>query len=247
MRARPIRAPLERIAARTFRGIACAFALAAFLAAPAATQAADESGRFAVKGAGAVPCSLYTEARTRRLTDRLATFEGWLHGYTTGYNRFEAQTFDVVAWQGNSLLLAALDRYCKENPQQRFETAVAGLMNGLKPDRIVAQSESVVIKSGDTTMTLYKEVVVRIQKALTQRKLFAGKADGRYADDTKRAMEAFQKSQNLPTTGLPDRQTMFALFQPQPASSPSRTEPPAKPPAKPAPARPATPQRSSAP
>jgi hypothetical protein len=217
------------------------------MGAPAVTQAADASGRFAVKGAGAVPCSLYTEARTRRLADRLATFEGWLHGYTTGYNRFEGQTFDMVPWQGNALLLAALENYCKENPDQRFETAVAGLMNGLKPDRIVAQSDSVVIKSGDTTMSLYKEVVVRIQKALAQRKLFAGKVDGRYADDTKRAMEAFQKSQNLTATGIPDRQTMFALFQPQSASTPSRTETPAKPPAKPAPARPAAPQRSSAP
>jgi len=106
-----------------------------------------------------------------------------------------------------------------------------------------------VIKSGDTTITLYKEVVVRMQNALTQRKLFSGKADGRFVDDTKKSLEAFQKAQNLPATGLPDSRTLLALFQPAKTDAPAKTDTPAKPTApKPAaPAKPAAPQRSSSP
>jgi len=210
-----------------------AIAIALFAAAGQA-HAADPEGKFAIKGAGAMPCSAYVEARSRRLIDRLVTFEGWLHGYLTAYNRLEPQTFDIVAWQGNGLLTAALEAYCKQHTDQRFEIAVSGLINTLRPDRLTAQSEMVRISSGDTTLNIYHAVVVRIQEALAKRKLYSGKADGRYSDDMRRSVEAFQKGEKLPVTGLPDSRTLLALLPPStpPASdapSPSGSK---KPPAK---------------
>jgi hypothetical protein len=202
-------------------------------------QAADSDSKFAIKGAGAVPCSAYVEARTRRLLDRLGAFEGWLHGYLSAYNRSEAQTYDIVAWQGNAFLLGVLENYCKQNPDHRFELAVSGLINALRPDRITAQSDMVQITTGDASRTIYKEVVLRLQKALTQKKMFSGKADGRFGEDTKKGIEAFQKSQNIPVTGFPDQRTLLALLPSSapPAATPAKpaapaTQAPAKPPAR---------------
>jgi peptidoglycan hydrolase-like protein with peptidoglycan-binding domain len=161
------------------------------------------------------------------LTDRLTAFEGWVHGYLTAHNRLDQGTFDAVSWQGNNLLMGALEAYCKQNADQRFEIAVAGLINTLRPDRITEQSDMVQIKSGDRTILVYREVVVRLQKALVQRKLYTGKPDGRFGEDTRRAVEAFQKSQNLETTGLPDQRTLLALLPSSTPAASTGSKPPA--------------------
>lgn len=184
-------------------------------------RATDAQGKFAVKGAGAVPCSAFVEARTRRLYVRLATFEGWLYGYLTGYDRLVRDTFDVAPWQSTPLLMGALQAYCSKHPRERFEIAVAGLVNTLRPERIRKQSEIVRVKEGARTLTLYREVVVRVQKALAQSKIYAGKADGKFGDETKRAIAAFQKREKLPATGLPDQRTLLALL-PMPRHTRSR-------------------------
>jgi len=54
-------------------------------------------------------------------------------------------------------------------------------------------------------------LVASVQKALEARGFHPGRADGKLGDETRTAIRAFQRSENLEVTGLPNERTLSAL------------------------------------
>lgn len=66
------------------------------------------------------------------------------------------------------------------------------------------------IPPGDT-LVLSDPLVRQMQQRLKSRGFDAGPADGRMGASTRAAIREFQRAENLPVTGRPDRQTLSAL------------------------------------
>ena len=196
------------------------------LAAAAPAFGADADGRFAVKGAGGARCAAFVEAREARNEAAITAYQSWTSGYLTAANRLSPETFDMVAWQGLGVLLAAIEGHCRRNPDLPFHAAIGALVIALAPDRITARSELVRIPSGETTLVVYEETLRRTQKQLAQRKLYTGRIDGKFGDGTRRAVEAFQKAENITVSGLPDQQTLFRLLRSAEAAQPAPAQRP---------------------
>ena len=209
---------------------ASAFPLAAAalaLSAVAPAYGADAEGRFAVKGAGGARCAAFVEAREARNEAAITAYQSWMSGYLTAANRLSPETFDVVAWQGLPVLLAAIEGHCRRNPDLPFHAAIGALVTALARDRVAQRSELVRIPSGETTFVVYEETLRRVQKQLADRKLYTGRVDGKFGDGTRRAIEAYQKAENITVNGLPDQQTLFRLLRSADAAPPAAAPAPA--------------------
>lgn len=192
------------------RAIAILLAAAALIVAGAA-EAADQEGRFAVKGAGAASCGRFVDLRAKKSPSVLA-FAGWLQGYLTAFNQFSDDTYDVVSWEGTEVLLRAIAQYCEKNRDKKFYIAAAGLANTLKPDRLKTMSERIKAENGGHAVSVYREVLRRVQKALAERGFYFGQIDGLYGPNTRLGIEAFQRAEKITVTGLPDQVTLLRLL-----------------------------------
>jgi hypothetical protein len=173
--------------------------------------AADQEGRFMVKGAGIATCEAFLAAQQARGPEFIS-FAGWLDGYLTFLNQAEAGTFDVAPWQGTELLLAAVAADCRRDPTATFHAAAYRIARGLRPGRLPAKSPPAAARVGEQSVVLYEEVIVRIQQRLKLRGLYDGEVSGRYDPATAAAMRAFQRENQLPETDLPDQVTLAKLL-----------------------------------
>ena len=190
-----------------------ALLLAAAVLAPSAPAfAAAESGEYAVKGIGVDRCANYVKAAEAK-SPLLDVFAGWIEGHLTATNRYRPDTFDIAPWQTTRLLMALLFAHCQNNPDQRLFEAVQNLEEVLAKGRLRRKSEVVEIDTGEKRkLVLYHEVLKRAQQALIERGFLKGKADGQFGPKTRAALEAFQQSEGLRKTGLPDQETLFKLL-----------------------------------
>lgn len=173
--------------------------------------AVDGNGDFAVDGGGGRNCAAFTQAAKKRNTD-FYLFAGWVDGYVTANNQHAKDTYDYTPWQTTEFLLAALGQYCEKNPNQPFIVAVNGMLSALKPDRLQAKSEMMMVQTNMGGIALYKATIEAIQHRLADQKLYAGPQDGNFTATLKDAVRAFQLKSNLPATGLPDQLTLNRLF-----------------------------------
>ncbi|EAP75444.1 peptidoglycan-binding domain-containing protein [Roseovarius nubinhibens] len=74
-----------------------------------------------------------------------------------------------------------------------------------------AAFEAVANACGFTTVVLSSDDYHQIQALLNKAGFEAGKPDGQWGPGSRRAMRAFQQSQDLPQTGAPDRASLDAL------------------------------------
>ncbi len=192
-------------------GILLAALLVAALMAAAPVHAADGSGRFAVKGAGVASCGNFVDLRAEK-SKTIFVFVGWLQGYLSAFNQFTGDTYDVVSWERTEILLRAIERYCEKNRDRKFYAAVAGLANSLMPDRLKTASKRVKATSGKESVTVYREVLRRMQIALADRGFYFGKADGLFGPNTRVGIEAFQRAEKIKVTGIPDQLTLLRLL-----------------------------------
>jgi peptidoglycan hydrolase-like protein with peptidoglycan-binding domain len=63
----------------------------------------------------------------------------------------------------------------------------------------------------NTPVQLNKQEIMQLQQTLDQKGFNVGKADGIWGSKTSRALEEFQKQNNLPATGKSDQQTLADL------------------------------------
>lgn len=174
--------------------------------------AADDTGKFAMKGAGFLPCKVYTLEREKR-SNIYYMIGGWLEGYLSAHNKYAKDTFDVASFETLELLLRVIENHCKSNPDDRLYGVINSLVLKLADNRIKHASQRVQISEGERKTALYRETIRRIQSALQQRGLYKGKIDGRYTEQTKSALIAFQSNMNFELTGFPDQTTLWRLFR----------------------------------
>lgn len=174
--------------------------------------AVDDAGKFALKGAGFLPCGIYVSEREKR-SNIYYMIGGWLEGYLSAYNKYNEDTYDVTSFETLELLLLVMDNHCKANPQDRLYSVINSLIIQIGPKRLQRESPKVEIKNGDRQTVLYRETIRRIQSELTQLGLFKGELDGRYTDATKAALIAFQSDLDFETTGFPDQTTLWRLLR----------------------------------
>ena len=176
-----------------------------------AAKAADAEGDFAIKGVGRLLCTQFIEARAGE-TEIYTRLLGWLEGYLTAANRYEAETHDMVPWESSALLSLVIDNHCQENPDQFFFEVVQRIVEDLKTVRIVTPSPRIEAKVGNDTVVVYQEVLRRAQAELAKRGIYRSSVDGLFGQDTREAIETFQVLEGLDVSGLPDQVTLSRLF-----------------------------------
>lgn len=176
-------------------------------------QAADSTGQFAIKGGGAQTCDVFAAAHTAQSRD-LLIYGGWVEGYATGLNQFQADSFDVLPWQTTELLLGLLASYCRTQPQERLIDALNRLVREVFPQRLTAPSPIVSVQDGARTTLHYAAVLDRVAGALRDQGFDPGTAPAGQAfpPGLAAALRAFQTTKGLSPTGLPDQQTLFELL-----------------------------------
>lgn len=188
-------------------------AVATALALPVA--AADRAGRYSVKGVGLARCADFNAALARR-TPELGQMLSWVAGYVTAANRYEPATYDLVAWQDELYILGSIRTYCGANPRTTLAEMARALVRSLGPGRLAAASPPQTILVGNRRLTLASAVIVRAKTALARRGHYRGTLDASPGAGFLRAVAAFQQSERLAPTGLPDQETLFRLFAPAP-------------------------------
>lgn len=173
------------------------------LTAPAA--AADRQGRFAVDGAGAAPCTLFLDARTRR-DQRYFMFGGWIDGFTSAMNIYERDTFDITPWQSTDLIAAAVAERCQSDRGLTVGAALGQVSRRLMRDRLRARADILVAGDSRRGVPIYADT---LRQAQTLLKL---PATGRWDARTRDALAAFQRARRVPVTGLPDQVTLYLLL-----------------------------------
>ncbi|NKB56442.1 MAG: hypothetical protein GKS00_08910 [Alphaproteobacteria bacterium] len=177
-----------------------------------AVFAADGDGKFAMKGAGFLPCQVFVQAREDK-TNVYYMIGGWLEGYISAHNRYAEDTFDIASFESLELLMRVIQNHCQANPSHRLHAIVNSIVTEFHPDRLRQSSSRVQIVNGKRKTALYRETIRRVQRELTERGLFKGETDGRFTEETKSALIAFQSDLDFETTGFPDQTTLWRLLR----------------------------------
>jgi peptidoglycan hydrolase-like protein with peptidoglycan-binding domain len=68
-------------------------------------------------------------------------------------------------------------------------------------------------KVGEQEFAIYAEVLQRVQNRLSALGLYQGEREPEFGEKTREAVVAFQRSNNLQPTGLPDQATLWRLLR----------------------------------
>ena len=189
-----------------------AFWLVILLIASTYAWSADEKGQFAIRNAGMASCQNFLDEKNKQ-SSKFNLYIGWIDGYLSAANQFTPSTFDLIPW-GNTLFLATLlENHCKNSPDERFYLAINKLAAAMMPQRIKKQSKLIETSHKGKKSFIYQETLARIQEHLKEKKLYGGSVDGSWGPQTRKAIEKFQKQNNIAVTGLPDQITMYLVFQ----------------------------------
>lgn len=175
-------------------------------------QAADSQNRFALKGAGFLPCGVFLQERQRK-SNVYYMVGGWLEGYISAHNRYTTNTYDVAAFESLELLLGVVEKHCSSRPRDRLHAVVSSMVEQLHPQRVVEESPRLEIADETRKTQLYRETVRRMQAKLTELGLYKAEVDGRYTDATKAALIAYQSDLEFEETGFPDQTTLWRLLR----------------------------------
>ena len=174
--------------------------------------AADSNGKFAMKGAGFLPCQVYVTEREKQ-SRTYYLIGGWIEGYIAAHNRYVEETYDVLSFESLELLLTVMQHHCASHPRDPLHAVLGSMLATLAPDRLRSESPKVEITEGERKARLYRETIQRMQSELTRRGLYKGAVDGRFTDATRSALIAFQSDVELEATGFPDQTTLWRLLR----------------------------------
>lgn len=191
--------------------------LAAIVFSASTASAADQTGNYATRGAGNTRCSDFIKARQDG-DERYANYGGWIDGFLSGVNLFEEDTFDIAPWQSTNLIAAALGRYCSNNPTLAFHVAVSRLVVQLGDTRLLTNSKLQIHKGkgeqSEVQIAIYDAIIRRAQERLKGLGLLEGDTNSALSETMRKALMAFQKSNKLAQSGLPDQATLLVLLAP---------------------------------
>ncbi len=177
-----------------------------------AAFAADDGGKFALKGVGFLPCKILVIEREKK-SNVYYLIGGWIEGFLTAHNKHADDTYDITSFESLELLLSVMDNHCKSNPNDRLYSVINSIVIKFNPDRLRQESQKVKIGEGERKTALYRETIRRIQTKLAGLGLYKGDVDGRFTDETRSALIAFQSDIDFETTGFPDQTTLWRLLR----------------------------------
>lgn len=177
----------------------------------AGVRAADEAGRFAVRNAGMSTCDKFLEEKEKR-SPALNLYMGWIDGYISAANQFTKENFDLIAWGNTPFLATLLENHCRNHPVERFYVAVNKLVASLSSGRLKTHSELIETRHQDKKTYLYQSVLLDVQQRLKNEGHYTGAPDGVFDDETRLALEKYQKAKNIQVTGLPDQLTLYLIY-----------------------------------
>lgn len=174
--------------------------------------AADENGKFAIKGGGLQGCDKFLEAIESNSQD-IALYGGWIEGFVTAQNQHNENTFDVTPWQTTQTLLQLTRSVCTQaKPDSRFIDAFAGVFRILAPSRLTTESEVVGVTNGENSAVAYREILKRVQTVLRDKGYDIQNDTGEFDEQTVKDLMDYQTKQGLVASGLPDQPTLYSLF-----------------------------------
>ena len=174
-------------------------------------SAADRTGEYSVRGAGAQPCEAYLLAVNENRPE-LGAYIGYIDGQLTATSRLTTGVFDVSPFILPGPFAAIVANICRQAPNQLFEVAVRGGVEALVRVRVAAASPIVEMTVGDNRMSLRVETLRAVQTRLRALNLLRDPVDGRFGASTQDALRRYQTANRLTVTGLPDPDTIIALL-----------------------------------
>ena len=96
-------------------------------------SAADDSGNFAIWGAGKKSCFSYEKARNG---EDDSYYRNYIMGYLTSYNAQAPDTFRISGHKNMSDILAWMDDYCSEKQVHGFDQALINFILEHYPNRL---------------------------------------------------------------------------------------------------------------
>jgi len=174
--------------------------------------AADEKGQFAVRGAGLVTCSVYGQEREAQ-SEAYLVIAAWMDGYITATNQYSPATYDSLSFETTELLAAVISEHCKKNPDERIFPVLKNLLEKLHYDRLGSLSKKTEVVLHERNVSLYVEVLKRVQQQLANLGFYKGGIDGEFGSTTANAISSFQKSIAFDPTGFPDQMTLWRLMR----------------------------------
>ncbi len=183
--------------------------------------AADEQGRYGVRGAGLVSCDVYEREREAR-SSVYHVIGGWIDGYITGSNQHAIATYDVTSFESTEMLAAVISENCKQHPKATVFAVLRSLIDQASQDRLKQSSEKIPVRDGDRTVLLYERLVERVQRRLAAAEFYQGDIDGTFNPATRDALKLFQQSRQLEPTGFPDQVTLWRLLKSDAESTPPK-------------------------
>jgi hypothetical protein len=174
-------------------------------------RAADEEGKFAVKGAGKRDCSNFVQTIEQGSTDYYM-YGGWLEGYLSSYNSFQPNNYDATPWQTTELLMTLLKRHCDSNPDVKFLSAVNSLLKTFYPIRLEGENKLIKISVNGADTYFYQEILLRAKERLKMLGYLNGEVIADYDEGDIQAFEKYQKDIGISITGVPDQNTLLSLF-----------------------------------
>jgi peptidoglycan hydrolase-like protein with peptidoglycan-binding domain len=146
----------------------------------------------------------------------------WIMGYLTASDRLVKDTFDQTPVMAPEALTTMIIGVCNRYPAARVESVANNVLNQLAAARVLHESPVVEARSGDRVVLIRQATLAAMQNNLVKARLLKEPADGTFGSATSAALMAFQKSQNLPATGLPDASTVVRLLIEMPAKVPAK-------------------------
>lgn len=196
-------------ALRFLRCLGLAALSAGLLAGPA--SAGDAEGRYAPKGAGLMPCSMFLKQLQSEQPESAGVALVWLTGYLSAANAFLDDTYDLVTWQNDGILANILAARCAQNPDRPIAAAANEVVQALGGSRLKSAEQPERVTVGERETVLYPTVIRQLQQALKDN----GQSivvDGDFGPGTSNAIKAYQASKGIPQSGFPDAITMIGLF-----------------------------------
>ena len=130
-----------------------------------------------------------------------------------------AELFLPAGWQGPALLLFDNFNVIKTyNNSDRYALAVALMARAFEGRGLLAQPWPTHLGA------IRRDDMMALQQSLTRLGYTAGNADGMFGDNTRRAVRAFQVSQNLPADGYPTPELLDKVRAIDP-QAPPRSDP----------------------
>jgi len=180
---------------------------AAMLCMAGQAAAADANGKFVVRGVGGATCETYLQAIRNPAVS--STYVSWLQGYATATNQMTPRTYDITPTNDGLDFAKVVAVVCNASRQDSLQVAAVKTIAALQPVRQAGESQNVTVTADGKSVQIHQGALQILQAGLAAKKLFGGMANGLPSAELTKAIKAFQASEKLPVTGLPDIDTFI--------------------------------------